>query len=168
MIRLLAGTVAALVVVILFWWWVSPRLSIPAWQVGAIPMAVAGLIVGRLSLSRFRWGTVCLLAVVSVLLGTWWPTHQKLISGAAAPNQTMEQQLMEAITRMQEGQTDLEPALPPKAIPSVPLSLSLRVAGEQAARDPVPMAGHLALAMIIGLQAVRLSRSRFSSDSSAK
>ncbi len=159
LIRWLMGMLLAVGVVTLFWWLVSSRLSIPAWQVGAIPAAMAGGLIGTFDRQsgRFRLTLILLLAGFSTFLGSWYPVHAGLVASRAQVKPTTEQLLMEAIQRMEEENTDLESAEKPSRSVEVPWRMSIQVATEQAKRSPWPVLGHGAIAILIAWQAARMA-----------
>lgn len=159
MIRGLTGMLLAVGAVTLFWWLVSARLSIPGWQVGAIPAAVAGGLIGLFDRkpSRLRWVNLLLLAGFSTFLGSWYPVHAGLLASKIQAKPTTDQLLMEAIARMEEENTDLEPAEEPSRSAGVPWMMSLQVTVEQVKRSPWPVLGHVLVAVVISWQAARMA-----------
>ncbi len=152
------GTLLAVGGVTLFWWLVSPRLSIPAWQVGAIPAAMAGGLIGAFDRhpSRFRFMLVLLVAGFSTFLGSWYPVHAGLLASQAHAKPTTDELVMEAISRMEEENTDIEPIEEPTDSVGVPWQMSLRVAGEQIKRSPWSALVHGLIAGVIAWQAARM------------
>lgn len=174
MIRLTLGTLLAGSVIALFWWLVGDRLSIPAWQVVAVPAAMAGWILGAAVARSRRWIIGIFLTMLSCILGTWWPIHAEMSASRETRAESVQEQVLQAIARMQEGQTDLDSPMPadeppgqPASVPDsktnnivtprkdVSLGLSLRLMVDQARRDPWPIVLHALIALVIMLQAAR-------------
>jgi hypothetical protein len=162
--RLCLGWILGLGIVLGFWWWVGDRLTMPTWLAGIIPASLAGLVLGLLigKPGKWAWVGVILLAAISVIGGTWWPVHVQLTRSASErigslDEGSVHEQVMQAITRMEEGKTDLEEDAPAVLRRSIPWSVSRQVAWEQVRRSPWLALGHFLFAGAMAGQGMRIA-----------
>lgn len=154
--RVLFGGVLAL----LFWWLLADRLSVPAWQVSALPAVMAGFALGLMNRAG-GWiqGSAFALGLCSCLAGEYFEQRTLLRRAAERMNEsTVEADVLRAIA--DHGEAVGEPPRPASAVRSIDYRLVMRKTYERRSAEPGPLLASAVISSLMSWQASRLAGRR--------